>query len=171
MKQNKIFYMFMQILIIGILVSAILLCKEDKPNWSMFIVSALTAVGTCGVTILSIFPYKHQDKLSARLYRRPADKKIMLQVINKTDHTVRLGASNLPLPHPDNFILCWKPGEEPDLENACPIWSEGVGLEIPPYDCVFFDFLPEFFDGIPAKDIIMQVRTNTGYKCIVKNAL
>lgn len=171
MKQNKMFFLFMILLSVGVLLSARLLYNNTESIWPGFIVSALTAFGTCGVTILSVFPYKHKDKLSAKLYKRTSDGRVMLKVINKTDHTIRLGASNLPLPHNDNFLLWWKPGEELSLENARPIWSNGVGLEIPPYDCVFFDFLPDELDGISTKDIIMQVRTNTGYKCNVKNEL
>lgn len=171
MKQNKMFYMFLFMLIAGILFAAILMCKQEEQNWPLFIVYSLTALGTCGVTILSVFPYKHKDKLSARLYRRTSDGHVMLKVINKTDHTIRLGASNLPLPHDDNFLLWWKPGDELCLENAHPMWSNGIGLEIPPYDCVFFESLPDEFDGVPAKNVIMQVRTNTGYKCDVKNEL
>ncbi len=171
MKQNKMFFLFMELLVIGILSSAILLCRDAESRWPVFIVSALAALGTCGVTILSIFPYKHKDKLNAILYRRGFDNQIMLKVINKTDHPVRLGASNLPLPHEDNFILWWKLGEVQSLENARPIMRSGVGLVIPPYDCVFFLILPEELEGESPKNIIMQVRTNTGYKCDVKNEL
>lgn len=171
MKQNKMFYLFMVLLIIGILFSAILLCRDDESKWPVFIVSALAALGTCGVTILSIFPYKYQDKLNAVLYRRESDGQIMLKVINKTDHTVRLGASNLPLPHPDNFILWWKPGEELSLENARTEWIDGNALEIPPYDCAFFLLEANMFKGVSVKNVIMQIRTNTGYKCMVENKL
>lgn len=169
MKQNRFLFMFIGILILGVFFAAHLYFKYGLLEIAKFIVDALTAIGTCGVVILSLFPYKHQDKLSAILYRRLSDGQIMLKVINKTDHSVRLGASNLPFLHYDNFMLWWRPEEEQSLENAIPIWRGGVGLVIPPHDCVFFCLYPEEFEGVSIKDVRMQIRTNTGYKCDVIN--
>ncbi len=168
MRQNKFLFLFMEGLILGILVAVHMYVTSGLQNAAQFILSALTAIGTCGVMILSIFPYKYSDKLSAILYRRFPDDKIMLKIKNETGHSVRLGASNMPIPHEDNFILFWRPGDEKILENAVPIWMQG-GLIIPPYDCVFFMLDELQFDGVPIKNLRMQIRTNTGYRCDVAN--
>lgn len=169
MKQNRFLFMFIGILILGVFFAAHLYFKYGLLEIAKFIVDALTAIGTCGVVILSLFPYKHQDKLSAILYRRLSDGQIMLKVINKTDHSVRLGASNLPMPHDDNFILLWLPSDPKTLDYAIPVWTQGGGLVIPPNDCVFYLLNDKQFEGILIKDVRMQIRTNTGYKCDVIN--
>ncbi len=171
MKQNKEFFLFMGLWIIGLLLAALIEvdfnCLQNMP---MFIVSSLTAVGTCGVTILSVFPYKHSDKLRVVLYNREYDGQLMLKVINKTEHHIRLGYSNLPMSHSDNVALWWKKEEKQTLENARSIIFDANSiLVLPPKSCLFFELNMEIFSGYPIKDIVMQVCTNTGYKCNVEN--
>jgi len=173
MQKNKMLYIFMGLLVIGILGALMLMVRKNNfHDLPLFIVSALTAFGTCGVMILSIFPYRHSDKLSARLYKRPSDGAIMLKVTNKTGRCVRLGASNLDSPHADNYAVWWEPGVEQTLENAHNICSmDGDVLVIPPYDSYFHQIDIGVFNGYPTNQIRLKVRTNTGYRCLAKNEL
>ncbi len=173
MKRNGMLFMYLLLLLLLVLVATWLNmnCHKDAAN---FILSALTAVGTCGVVCFNVFPYKPQDKLSASLYYEPDDNPDVykIKVINKSDHTISLGLRKDYAPYPDNVFLWWPNGVEKTYEKARTIWSrEGDVLSIPPKSSTFYFIDKGAFAGVVVGKITMQVQTNTGYKCDVENLL
>lgn len=142
------------ILILVILTALFMYRYESCSKLAEFIILTMTAIGTCGVTILTIYPYEHRDILSCELYRNKHNNCIFLKVSNKTNHTIYLGSDgNSQNQHPDNFLLIWPdsdPKENPD--NAVPIWSQnGDNLIVPPHDTIFF----------PMNEHLAQILFNT----------
>ena len=58
----------------------------DSANLGMFIVTAMAALGTCGVTILSVFPFCHKDRLEAILCKRRG--KLFIMIYSKSNHMI-----------------------------------------------------------------------------------
>ena len=56
------------VLLLCVIIAGILHVRYgDMGELGMFVVTAMTALGTCGVIILSLFPYVPRDKLEATL--------------------------------------------------------------------------------------------------------
>lgn len=173
MKRNGwlIIYLFMLVLCV---IAAACFKWYNHPEIAKFILSAMTALGTCGVVCLTICPYKPQDKLSAVLYYEPEDNPNIykIKVMNETNHTVCLGLRKDYAPYPDNLFLWWPDGVEKIYERAVPIWSKkGDVLSVPPKSCTFYRLDKRIFENQNIKNIRLQVQTNTGYKCDVVNRL
>lgn len=173
MKRNGVLIMYLLLLVLLILIAAWLKIHQH-PEAAKFILSALTALGTCGVVCLTVWPYKPQDKLSAVLYYEPEDNPNIykIKVINETNHTVCLGLRKDYTPYPDNLFLWWPKGVEQTYENARTIWyGPEFVFSIPPKSEAFYFIDKNKFANIDVKNIRMQVQTNTGYKCDVVNRL
>lgn len=173
MKRNGrlIIYLFMLVLCV---IAAACFKWYNHPEIAKFILSAMTALGTCGVVCLTICPYKPQDKLSAVLYYEPEDNPNIykIKVMNETNHTVCLGLRKDYAPYPDNLFLWWPKGVEQTYEKARTIWyGPEFVLSIPPKSEAFYFIDKDRFANIDIKNIRMQVQTNTGYKCDVVNKL
>ncbi|MBR4625864.1 MAG: hypothetical protein IKO56_10065 [Alphaproteobacteria bacterium] len=172
MKRNGVLIMYLLLLVLLILIAA-WLKMHQHPEAAKFILSALTALGTCGVVFLTVWPYKPQDKLSAVLYNEPDDPLFYrIKVTNQTDHTICLGLRKDYTPYPDNIFLWWPTGVDKIYEKAVSLWSvEGDILSIPPKCSAFYHVDKRIFAKENIKNIRMQVQTNTGYKCDVVNRL
>lgn len=172
MKRNGLLVMCVLLLVQAVLFAA-WLRMHQHPEASKFILSALTAFGTCGVVFLTVMPYKPQDKLSAILYNEPGDPNFFrIKITNKTNHTICLGLRKDYTPYPDNIFLWWPTGVDKIYEKAVSLWSvEGDILSIPPKCSAFYHVDKRIFAKENIKNIRMQVQTNTGYKCDVVNRL
>lgn len=165
--------MYLLLLVLLVLIAAGLKMHQH-PEAAKFILSALTALGTCGVVCLTVCPYKPQDKLSAVLYYEPEYEPNVykVKITNKTNHTICLGLRKNETPYRDNVFLWWPDGVAKIYERAVPIWSrKGDVLSIPPNSCSFYRLDKRMFINENSKNIRMQVQTNTGYKCDVVNRL
>lgn len=172
MKRNGLLVMCVLLLVQAVLFAA-WLRMHQHPEASKFILSALTAFGTCGVVFLTVMPYKPQDKLSAILYNEPGDPNFFrIKITNKTNHTICLGLRKEYSPYPDNIFIWWPKGVEKTYEKGVSLWSrEGDILSIPPQCSAFYPIEKRIFADEEQQNIRLQVQTNTGYKCDVVNRL
>ena len=172
MKRNGWLIIYLFVLVLGVITAA---CFKwcNHPEIAKFILSAMTALGTCGVVCLTICPYKPQDKLSAILYNEPGDPNFFrIKITNKTNHTICLGLRKEYSPYPDNIFIWWPKGVEKTYEKGVSLWSgEGDILSIPPQSSAFYPIDKRIFANEEQQNIRLQVQTNTGYKCDVVNRL
>lgn len=139
----------------------------------MFIVTVLTAIGTCGVTILNIFPFRHRDKIEAEVIFKK--KMILIIIKNKTNHTIYMGADKHAFcKYPENYGLWW-PNEKQfliPLNNPRHLLTNpGDNLAVPPRSTIFYVINPRIFGKNPLDKLKIQVMTSSGYKFDVKNKL
>jgi hypothetical protein len=142
--------------------------NEDMTG--MFMVTAMTALGTCGVTVLSLFPYVPKDVLEPELYMRE-DGQIMLRIHNKTSHTTYIGSDRHDTSIFREDFAFWYPGDvEITFDNAHTIYTNpGDNLAVPPYLSIYYPINKKIFGKCDVTKIKMQVRTSSGYIFDVKN--
>lgn len=138
----------------------------------LFIVTALTALGTCGVTILSLFPYIPKDRLSPDLYMRK-DGVVMLRIFNKTNHTVYIGSDKHDTACCSEDYAFWYPEDaEINFDNAKILYTKpGDNLAIPPHLSIYYPIDRRIFGGHNLTKIRMQIRTSSGYVFNVNNKI
>lgn len=144
---------------------------SDRSTLGMFIVTAMAALGTCGVTILNIFPYIPKDKLTAVLCYR--NKKLWILVTNHTNHTVYLGMDKYPIAeYPDAFALWWKTNKNCNELNSNPILTNpGDNVAIPPKVTVGYPINHKIFRKNDLNKIKIVVCTSSGYRINVEKRL
>lgn len=142
----------------------------QKDIIGMFIVTAMTALGTCGVTILSLFPYVPKDVLEPEIYVRE-DGLIMLRIRNKTGHTTYIGSDKHDTSIFREDFAFWYPDDvEITFDNAHTIYTNpGDNLAVPPYLSIYYPIDKKIFGKCDITKIKMQIRTSSGYIFDVKN--
>jgi len=167
--------MFFVLLIALIVIAAVFqLCYGNKDNFGIFLVTALTAIGTCGVTILNVFPYEHKDKLEAKIYYYK--KGIRLAIDNKSNHPVYLGTDDYSTSDYHELLFRWWPTdkdydfEHPD--NGRDYFAQpGANLVIPPRSSIWFPITPKPFGKNNLSNLKIRIFTSSGYKFDVQNNL
>lgn len=168
--RNFAFYLFLILIILAIRYAWINLGPEQ--DLGMFIVMSLTALGTCCVTILNVFPYCHKDRLKAELYYRK-DGLIMLKIKNKTNHIVYIGNDKHSMSEfHEDYAIWWPDKNMNDFDDACLLYTNpGDNLAIPPKMTIYYPINEEEFAGVDVSKINMLIRTSNGDRCWVKNNL
>lgn len=137
----------------------------------MFIVTALTALGTCGVTVLNVFPYKHKDKLEAVLCKRKG--KLYIMIYSKCNHTVYLGSDKYhTAEYFDAYALWWPQSKQCTEFNSRALFvNPGDNMAVPPRGTIGYPVNQKVFGKHDLNKIRIQVMTSNGYRIEVKNAL
>lgn len=140
-------------------------------NLGAFIVTAMAALGTCGVTIFSVFPYVPKDRLEASLCRRKKAMYIMIR--NKGNHTVYLGTDKYHTAEEfDPFALWWPTNTNCTEKNSCQIEAKpGDNMAVPPHGTIGFPINQKIFGKRDLNKIKIQVLTSSGYRIDVKNEI
>lgn len=143
----------------------------DQNNLGMFIVTAMTALGTCGVTILTIFPYVPRDKLNAYLCKRK--KTMYIMIYNRGNHTVYLGTDKYHTAEEfDPYALWWSTKYNCTETNSRQLYAQpGDNMAVPPRGTIGFPVNPKVFGKKDLNKIYIQVLTSSGYRIEVKNML
>ncbi len=143
----------------------------DHTNLGMFIVTAMTALGTCGVTIFSVFPYVPRDRLYAELRLRKNKMHIMIR--NKGNHTVYLGSDKYHTAEGwDCYALWWNDKNNCTEQNSKPIYCRpGDNLAVPSRATIGYPINPKVFGKKDLNRVYIQVLTSSGYRIEVKNRL
>ena len=141
----------------------------DMGELGMFVVTAMTALGTCGVIILSLFPYVPRDKLEATLCIRK--KKMCIMIRNKGNHTVYLGSDKYHTAETwDCYALWWSNKDNCTAKNSKPIFAApGDNMAVPPRGTIGFPIGKNIFGKIDLNKIKIQVLTSSGFRIDVKN--
>lgn len=137
----------------------------------VFIVTALAALGTCGVTILSVFPYQHKDKLDAVLCKRK--KTMYIMIYSKCNHTVYLGSDKYhTAKYFDAYALWWpKKQKQTELNSRQLYVRPGDNMAVPPRSTIGYVINPKVFGKRNLDDVVIQVMTSNGYRIPVRNIL
>ena len=160
---------FVLLVIVGVATYYHITCGHEDMT-GMFIVTAMTALGTCGVTILSLFPYVPKDDLAPELYVRE-DGVMMLRIRNKTGHTTYIGSDKRDTALFREDYAFWYPeNAETIFDNGHALYTNpGDNLAVPPYLSIYYPIDKTIFGGHDITKIKMQVRTSSGYIFDVKN--
>lgn len=137
----------------------------------MFIVTAMAALGTCGVTILNVFPYRHKDKLEAVLCKRK--KKLYIMIYSKCNHTVYLGSDKYhTAEYFDAYALWWPKSKEYTEFNSRALYvNPGDNMAVPPRSTIGYPVNAKIFGKHDINKITIQIMTSNGYRITVKNIL
>lgn len=168
--KNFAFYLFLILICIAIGYAWKNLGPEQDVG--MFIIMSLTALGTCCVTILNVFPYHHKDRLEAELYYGK-NKQIILRIKNKTNHTVYIGSDKHSMSDFNEDYAVWWPNKNmDDFEDSHMLYTNpGDNLAIPPKLSIYYPINKKEFMGCDLAKIKMLIHTSEGYRCLVKNNL
>ena len=171
MRNRALFIFFTVLIVLTAIAVSFHLEYGNKENMGLFLVTALTAIGTCGVTILNVFPYKHKDKLEAVLYR--TKKEIRLDITNKGNHRIYLGSDEYPISEcGDSYAVCWPANEKRTSENTRAFFAyPGDNLTIPARSTIWFPINPKVFGRYKPNKLKIQVLTSSGYRFDVINKL
>jgi len=170
MRNITFFVIFSILIALAIAAMGFQLCYGNKDNLGIFLVTALTAIGTCGVTILSIFPYEHKDKLESVVYFWK--NSIRLKITNKTNHITYLGTDKYATSkYYDAYARWWSTEKcNPDDGNDL-LANPGDNLAIPPKSSIYYLISPKIFGRNKLSKLKIQVLTSSGYRFDVKNNL
>lgn len=137
----------------------------------MFIVTALAALGTCGVTILSVFPYTPRDKLEAVLCKRKG--KLYIMIYSKCNHTVYLGSDKYHTAEYVDAYALWWPAEsdKTEFESNHLYVNPGDNMAVPPRGTIGYPVNQKVFGKHDLNKITIQIMTSSGYRIPVKNQL
>lgn len=140
-------------------------------NLGAFIVTAMAALGTCGVTIFSVFPYLPKDRLEATLCRRK--KTMYIMIYNKGNHTVYLGSDKYHTAEEyDPYALWWPTKNNCTEKNSRQIYAHpGDNMAVPPHGTIGFPVSPKVFGKHDLNKIRIQVLTSSGFRIEVKNTI
>lgn len=143
----------------------------DSANLGMFIVTAMAALGTCGVTILSVFPFTHKDRLEAILCKRKG--KLYIMIYSKCNHTVYLGYDKYhTAEYVDAYALWWATSGEKTEYNSKHLYVQpGDNMAVPPRGIIGYKINPKVFRNHDINKITIQIMTSNGYRIPVKNQL
>lgn len=169
--QNYGLKIFLTILLLFIAISLAVYPYDTK--LANFIVTTLTAIGTCGVTILTVFPFTPADKLRSEIYRRTPDGTIIIKITNLTKHTIYLGSDrHSTLPCPEDYAMWWPSDGICAPDNANSIYAEPFdNLAVPPQSSIFYSIDERIFNDCDIKKIKIQIRTSSGARFDVTNKL
>lgn len=137
----------------------------------MFIVTAMAALGTCGVTILNVFPYRHKDKLEAVLCKRK--KKLYIMIYSKCNHTVYLGSDKYhTAEYFDAYALWWPPNKACTEFNSRQLYvNPGDNMAVPPRSTIGYPVNAKIFGKHDINKITIQIMTSNGYRIPVRSIL
>ena len=168
--RNFTFYLFLILILLAIGYAWKNLGPEQ--DFGMFLITSLTALGTCCVTVLNIFPYYHKDRLDAELYYGK-NKQITLKIKNKTNHTVYIGSDNHSMSFfSEDYAIWWPNKDMDDFEDAHMLYTNpGDNLAIPPNLVIYYPIDKKEFKGVDVTKIKMLVHTSKGDRYWVKNKL
>ena len=143
----------------------------DKANLGIFIVTSMAALGTCGVTILNLFPYVPKDKLEAVLCWRK--KTLLIMVTSKSNHTIYLGMDKYHTAEYEDSYALWWPNDKNCTEfNSRPIFTTpGDNVAVPPRVTVGYPINPKIFGKNDLNKIKIVVCTSSGYRIGIKKQL
>jgi len=170
--KNKILLAGFSILIILVIIATVFHIQyATRDTFGIFIVTALAAMGTCGVTILNVFPYEHKDKLEPVIYFRKKD--IYLKITNKTNHRIYIGYDKYPYSkYADNYGVWWPTNTECTSDNATPLYAKpGDNLTISPKGSIYYQIDPQIFGRNDLSKLKIQIFTTSGDRFDVKNEL
>jgi len=169
--RNKALYIFFIVLIALVAIAAYFhFHYANKDSIGIFIVTALAAIGTCGVTILTVFPYEPRDNLDAEVSFRK-NKQIWLTIENKTNHTIYLGSDNYSISDYGEDYAVWWVGEKKENNLKHLFVSQGDNLAITPKGKIYYIIDRKVFSKNPLDKIQIQIRTSSVYRFNVKNKL
>lgn len=140
----------------------------EPASTGMFIVTAMTALGTCGVTILTVFPYVPRDRLEAALCLRK--NKMHLKIYNKGNHTVYLGSDKYhTAEYSDCYALWWSDKNNCTEKNSKPIYClPGDNMAVPPHTTIGYPISPKVFGKKDLNKIKIEVLTSSGFRIEAK---
>lgn len=143
----------------------------DNSEIGMFIVTAMAALGTCGVTIFSVFPYVPKDRLEATLCKRGKGTWIMIH--NKGNHTVYLGSDKYhTAEYWDAYALWWPNSHNCTEKNSRHLYVKpGDNMAIPPKATIGYKISLKTFGNHNINNIFIQIMTSSGYRIKVINRL
>lgn len=164
-------------LIFGILIIIVALAMwfqwhyGEPADTGMFVVTAMTALGTCGVTLLTVFPYVPRDKLRAYLCKRK--KTMYIMIYNRGNHTVYLGTDRYHTAEEFDPYALWWPNKNNCTEfNSRQLYAHpGDNMAVPPRGTIGFPVSQKTFGKNDLNKIKIQVLTSSGYRIEVKNML
>lgn len=137
----------------------------------IFIVTAMAALGTCGVTIFSVFPFVPADHLEATLCKRGKGTWIMIH--NKGNHTVYLGSDKYhTAEYWDAYALWWSDNTNCTEKNSKHLYVKpGDNMAIPPKATIGYQLSKKTFGKHDINKVFIQIMTRSGYRINVKNDL
>lgn len=164
-------------MIFGALVIIVLaaLCLQvlfgDNNTLGMFVVTAMAALGTCGVTILNVFPYVPKDKLKAVLCERKG--KLCIVIYSKSNHTIYLSSDKYhTAEYVDAYAVWWPSGVKCTEFNSNHLYANlGDNMAVPPHAVIGYQINPKVFGNNNVHKIRIQVMTSSGYCIDVQNRL
>lgn len=165
------------IVIFGVLLAIVLIafCLQvqfgNNNSLGMFIVTAMAAIGTCGVTILNVFPYVPKDKLEAILCKRKG--KLCIMIYSKSNHMIYLGSDKYhTAEYVDSYALWWPEGVECTEFNSNHIYvNPGDNLALQPHGTIGYPINPKVFGKHDINKVKIQITTSNGYRIDVQNRL
>lgn len=137
----------------------------------LFIVTALTALGTCGVTILSVFPFSHKDRLDVILCKRK--RRLYIMIYSKCNHTVYLGYDKYhTAEYVDAYALWWPTNKNCSEFNSRHLYAQpGDNMALQPRGTIGYPINPKVFGKHDINKIKIQITTSNGYRIDVQNRL
>lgn len=143
----------------------------EVPEWGMFIVTAMAALGTCGVTIFSVFPYVPADRLEAKLCKR--SKGIWIMIYNKGNHTVYLGVDKYhTAEYWDAYAVWWPDNTNCTEKNSKhPYVKPGDNVAISPKATIGYKLPKSPFGQHDINKVFIQVMTSSRYRIDVQKDL
>ena len=171
MRNTTLFITFFVLIFLTLIAASLQWYYGNNDNWGMFVVTALTAIGTCGVTILNVFPYEKKDKLEAVIYFWKNG--IRLTITNKTNHTIYLGTDRYAVPqHFQDYARWWPTDKKCNPDDGGRLWAKpGDNLAVPPRSSICSPINPKVFGKNELSKLKIQVLTSSGYRFDVKNNL
>lgn len=143
----------------------------DSANLGMFIVTAMAALGTCGVTILSVFPFCHKDRLEAILCKRRG--KLFIMIYSKSNHMIYHGADKYhTAEYVDAYALWWPTDKNCNEFNSRHLYAKpGDIMVVQPRGTIGYPVNPKVFGKHDINKIKIQITTSNGYRIDVQNKL
>lgn len=159
---------FSVLVLVVVIAMALQLKYAPIDTLGAFIVTAMAALGTCGVTIFSVFPYLPKDRLEATLCRRK--KTMYIMIYNKGNHTVYLGSDKYHTAEEyDPYALWWPSKNNCTEKNSRQIEARpGDNMAVPPRGTIGFPINPKIFGKHDLNKIKIQVLTSSGFRIDVK---
>lgn len=162
---------FTYLIILVVIATYFQFVYADDTEWGIFIVTAMAALGTCGVTVFSVFPYIPRDRLEATLCCRR--KTMYIMICNKSNHTVYLGTDKYHTTEEfDPYALWWPTKNNCTEKNSRQIFAHpGDNMAVPPHATIGFPVNPKIFGKHNLDKIKIQVLTSSGFRIDVKNTI
>ncbi|MDR1695452.1 MAG: hypothetical protein LBR69_02310 [Endomicrobium sp.] len=171
MRNIKTGIFFFVLILLALIAFYLQLSYGNKDDLGIFIVTALTAIGTCGVTVLNVFPYEHKEKVKAVIYF--FKNEIRLTIENKTNRVVYLGTDKYSVSEYPEVYAKWWPSDKnynPDDKHDLAA-KPGDNLAIPPRGRIYYTIDQSIFKGNVLSKLKFEILTSSGNRHVVRNDL